>query len=315
MDGKASSRSKISAASAPAPRAGASPTSSATSSGPTSATAPRASSCAASASSAATRSSRPGMTATTPASTASANSSPSTKMPPREFQTPRAKREELTTYRELELRRDLKSLRQRRRLEANGVRRVLGDGSSGQPYLVVTTRRYREVRLEIERRLLLQAQKTGLDLPADLLLRQLKPRIEALTYAQLAGEAGDEAPAPCFACPPRTRADRRGAGRFRRLARRVGRDPRRTMSPVRPRTARSTRCLAKSSSARPIIRPATRRSGRRSSGPMRPSNPTLTGSIPPRQRPGSAAPIQSFPRISNAGPAWPRNWPARSGCR
>lgn len=114
-------------------------------------------------------------------------------MPPREFQTPRAKREELTTYRELELRRDLKSLRQRRRLEANGVRRVLGDGSSGQPYLVVTTRRYREVRLEIERRLLLQAQKTGLDLPADLLLRQLKPRIEALTYAQLAGEAGDEA--------------------------------------------------------------------------------------------------------------------------
>jgi hypothetical protein len=117
-------------------------------------------------------------------------------MPPRNFITPRqerTKREELKTYRELELRRDLKSKVQRRRVEANGLRRVLGDGSDTQPYLIVETRRYRLVRLEIQRRLLLQARQSGLNLPVDLLLRQLKPRIEAMTYAQLAEETGHEA--------------------------------------------------------------------------------------------------------------------------
>jgi hypothetical protein len=115
------------------------------------------------------------------------------KMPPREFITPRDKREELKTYRELALRRDLKSIRQRRRVEAGGIRRVLGDGSTAQPYLIVETRRYREIRLDIQRRLLVQARQAGLDLPIDLLLRQLKPRVEALTYAQLAEESGHDA--------------------------------------------------------------------------------------------------------------------------
>jgi hypothetical protein len=117
-------------------------------------------------------------------------------MPPREFLTPReerGKREELKTYRELALRRDLKSKAQRRRVEAKGDKRVLGDGSATQPYLIVETRRYRQARLEIERRLLLQARQTGLDLSVDLLLRQLKPRIEALVYTQLAEESGHEA--------------------------------------------------------------------------------------------------------------------------
>ena len=114
-------------------------------------------------------------------------------MPPREFITPRDKREELKTYRELVLRRDLKSKVQRRRVEAGGLRRVLGDGSATQPYLIVETRRYREVRLEIQRQLLVQARQTGLDLSVDLLLRQLKPRVEALTYAQLTEESVDEA--------------------------------------------------------------------------------------------------------------------------
>jgi hypothetical protein len=108
--------------------------------------------------------------------------------PPREFQTPRDKREELKTYRELTLRRDLKSMRQRRRIAASGVQRVLGDGSGSQPYLVVEARRYREVRLEVQRRLLTEARDTGLHLAVDLLLEQLKPRIEALVYAQLALE-------------------------------------------------------------------------------------------------------------------------------
>jgi hypothetical protein len=109
-------------------------------------------------------------------------------MPPREFKTPRAKREELKTYRELTLGRTLKSARQRRRVEAGGLQRVIGNGSATQPYLVVETRRYRQLRLENQRQLLLQARRTGLNLPVDTLLQQLHSRIESLTYAQLAGE-------------------------------------------------------------------------------------------------------------------------------
>jgi hypothetical protein len=114
-------------------------------------------------------------------------------MPPREFQTPRDKREELKTYRELTLRRELKSIRQRKRLEANGQRRVLGNGSATQPYLVVETNRYRQVRLEVQRRLLVEARTAGLNLPGDALVEQLRPRIEALAYAQLAQEMDHEA--------------------------------------------------------------------------------------------------------------------------
>ena len=114
-------------------------------------------------------------------------------MPPRDFIKPRDKREELKTYREMGLRRDLKSKIQRRRVEANGLRRVLGDGSESQPYLIVETNRYRKVRLEIERQLLVQANQTGINLPVDLLRGQLKPRIEALAYAQLAEESRHEA--------------------------------------------------------------------------------------------------------------------------
>jgi hypothetical protein len=114
-------------------------------------------------------------------------------MPPREFLTPRAKREELKTYRELTLRRDLKSIRQRRRIEASGLQRVLGDGSATQPYLIVEALAYRRARLEIQRRLLVQARTMGLELPVDALLRQLKPRIEALAYADLAEKSGHDA--------------------------------------------------------------------------------------------------------------------------
>ncbi len=113
-------------------------------------------------------------------------------MPPRKPPTPRAKRDELKTYHELDLRRDLKSIRARKKVEANGLRRVLGDGSSGQPYLVVDARRYKAVRLEMERKLLIEAREQGLDLPVDLLLRQLKPRIETLTYEQLARETSHD---------------------------------------------------------------------------------------------------------------------------
>jgi hypothetical protein len=101
---------------------------------------------------------------------------------------PRAKREELKTYRELALGRELKSIRARRRVEAKGRERVIGDGSSSQPYLTVVAKRYREVRLEHQRRLLLEARGGQLALDPDRLLRQLAPRLEALVYAQLEAE-------------------------------------------------------------------------------------------------------------------------------
>jgi hypothetical protein len=112
---------------------------------------------------------------------------------PREFIQPRDKREELKTYRELELGRELKSKLRRRKIEARGKLRVIGDGSSGQPYLAVDGKRYRQARLEQQRRLLLEARAMDLGLPADQLLAQLTPRIEALTYVQLAKESRDEA--------------------------------------------------------------------------------------------------------------------------
>jgi hypothetical protein len=101
----------------------------------------------------------------------------------------RTKREELKTYKELDLRRDLKSAAQRRRVEASGRKRVLGDGSLSQPYLIVDSASYRAVRLEVQRGLLLEARRAGLALPVDALLQQLKPRIEALAYTRLAAQA------------------------------------------------------------------------------------------------------------------------------
>jgi hypothetical protein len=114
-------------------------------------------------------------------------------MATREYIKPRDKREELKTYRELALRRDLKSKIQRKRVEADGKRRVLGDGSSTQPYLIVEAARYRQVRMAIQKKVLQEARKAGLNLAVDLLLQQLKPRIEALTYAQLCEENNHEA--------------------------------------------------------------------------------------------------------------------------
>jgi hypothetical protein len=114
-------------------------------------------------------------------------------MPPREFQLTRDKREELKSYRELALRRDLKTVKSRRRVDAKGRCRVLGDGSSDRPYLTVEAARYRRVRLEVQKRLLVEARDGGLALPVAVLLAQLSPRIEALTYAQLAREADQEA--------------------------------------------------------------------------------------------------------------------------
>ena len=115
------------------------------------------------------------------------------KSVPREYIKPRDKREELKTYRELELGRELKSKIQRRKIEARGKLRVIGDGTTAQPYLTVDGKRYRQVRLEQQRRLLVEARDMKLGLDADRLLAQLTPRIEALTYAQLAEESRDEA--------------------------------------------------------------------------------------------------------------------------
>ncbi len=114
---------------------------------------------------------------------------PATSAFPRNAPTPRAKREELQTYRELELGRQLKSIRQRRRVDAAGKLRVIGDGSLERPHLAVPAARYRQVRLEQQRLLLVEAQAQGVAVPADRLLAQLTPRVEQLTYTLLAEEA------------------------------------------------------------------------------------------------------------------------------
>src|SRR5258708_4020587 len=137
---KATSIWKSSGAPALAPRAAASPTFWDTCTALSSATVRTVSNSAASATSADTRCNRLGTMATARAFTLSANFARSTNMPPREFITPRDKREELKTYRELALRRDLKSKLQRKRVEADGRRRVIGDGSDTQPYLIVEAR-------------------------------------------------------------------------------------------------------------------------------------------------------------------------------
>jgi hypothetical protein len=111
---------------------------------------------------------------------------------PRSAPTPRTKREERQTYRELELGRELKSARNRRRLDAAGKLRVIGDGSLDRPHLAVPAARYRQVRMEQQRRLLLEAQRQNLAVPADRLLAQLTPRVEQLAYAQLAEEVRQE---------------------------------------------------------------------------------------------------------------------------
>jgi hypothetical protein len=123
------------------------------------------------------------------------SSSKAAPAPPatREYLKPRDKREELKTYRELELGRELKSKAQRRRVEAKGKLRIIGDGSSSQPYLAVDAKRYRQVRLDHQRLLLLETRAMKLGLGPDRLLAQLTPRIEALTYAQIAEEMRDEA--------------------------------------------------------------------------------------------------------------------------
>ena len=129
----------------------------------------------------------------TPAKPGRPNEAPSkTSTSPRRPATPRAKRDELATYRELELGRELKSIRQRRRVEARGKLRVIGDGTADRPYLSVPAERYLQARREHQRRLLVEARAQGLPLPADRLLAQLTPRVEQLTYAQLAEEARHE---------------------------------------------------------------------------------------------------------------------------
>ena len=98
------------------------------------------------------------------------------------------KREEMKTYRELSLGRELKSMRRRQRVQAAGRQRILGDGSDRLSYVIVPASRYRELRQEVQRTVLLEAKKAGLDLPLEILLQQLAPRIEALIHARLTDE-------------------------------------------------------------------------------------------------------------------------------
>ena len=137
---------------------------------------------------------------------------------------------ELKTYRELALGRELKSIRARRRVDAKGRERIIGDGSSSLPYLAVDARRYREVRLEHQRRLLLEARGGKVGLDPDRLLRQLAPRVEGdgLCTAGDRVAPGTKAPSPRDG--PRSRADRGGAEAFCRVRARRPRPPARPPS-------------------------------------------------------------------------------------
>ncbi len=219
--------------------------------------------------------------------------------PPRRPATTADKREELKTYRELTLGRELKSIRQRRRIEANGLRRVLGNGSTTQPYIVVETRRYREVRIEVQRRLLREAQKMDLQLPVDLLLEQLHSRIEAGTYALLAEEINlaSSSHIPMAALGRALTKEERARFAASHAASEMEASPRRATG---ERRRRSTRCSAPSRSGRSTTRRATRRSGRRWSAPMWRSSRISTRSIRRRRPPFSVASIRCSHRISNA---------------
>jgi hypothetical protein len=98
------------------------------------------------------------------------------------------KREEVTTYQELKLGRTLKSKVRRAQAEKSGVHRVIGGSDPTRPFLQVLRRRYLEVRREITKEFLVQAQTARIRVSADLLLKQLTPRIEAKTYDLLAAE-------------------------------------------------------------------------------------------------------------------------------
>ncbi len=102
----------------------------------------------------------------------------------------KTKREELATYRQLKLSRDLKSAKKRKRLNENPKTRVLGDGALSTPHLVVDRDKFMAIWRETAAVLLRQARDAGMELSPDQLLPMLRPRIEALTYARLASENG-----------------------------------------------------------------------------------------------------------------------------
>ncbi len=97
-----------------------------------------------------------------------------------------AKRDELKTYSELGLGRSYKSSRQRRRLAAGGPRLLIGGDDPARPQLVVEREVYMKTRLEVLRRLLVEARDGLPGVGRDFLLDHLQPRIERETYQRLA---------------------------------------------------------------------------------------------------------------------------------
>lgn len=98
------------------------------------------------------------------------------------------KREEIATYKELKLGRTLKSKVRRNQAEKSGVHRIIGGSDPTRPFLQVLRRRYLEIRNAVTKDFLLQARAIRIRMAADLLLKQLSPRIEAKTYDLLAAE-------------------------------------------------------------------------------------------------------------------------------
>ena len=121
-------------------------------------------------------------------------------MPPSKAKSPRpsylkrsaaddkTKHEELKTYSALGLGRSYKSVKGRRKLAAlsDGPSLLIGGDDSSRPQIVVNRELYRKTRLDVLRRLLLEARDLLPGVGKDLLLDQLRPRVERETYEHLA---------------------------------------------------------------------------------------------------------------------------------
>ncbi len=100
----------------------------------------------------------------------------------------KTKQDELKTYAALGLGRGYKSAKGRRKLAplADGPTLLIGGDDSSRPQIVVNRERYRKTRLDVLRRLLLEARDLMPGVGKDLLLDLLHPRVERETYEHLA---------------------------------------------------------------------------------------------------------------------------------
>ncbi|SDT86905.1 hypothetical protein SAMN05444156_0247 [Verrucomicrobium sp. GAS474] len=100
----------------------------------------------------------------------------------------KTKHQELKTYSALGLGRSYKSVKGRKKLAAlaDGPTLLIGGDAPDRPQIVVNREAYRKTRLDVLRRVLLEAGAIMPEAPKEVLLDQLHPRVERETYEHLA---------------------------------------------------------------------------------------------------------------------------------